>query len=106
MEAIKKVALISSFCNDQEKIGVLNKNIDNIRELGLDIVVLSPFYLPKEIVDKCDYFFVTKDNPVYEWPKKGWNFWRELPYKGKKLKMSKTVSDYGSAGVHQVKQLS
>lgn len=106
METIKKVALISSFCNDQEKIDVLNKNIDNIRELGLDIVVLSPFYLPKEIVDKCDYFFVTKDNPVYEWPKKGWNFWRELPYKGKKLKMSKTVSDYGWAGVHQVKQLS
>jgi hypothetical protein len=106
METIKKVALVSSFCNDQEKIDVLNKNIDNIRELGLDIIVLSPFYLPKEIVDKCDYFFVTKDNPVYEWPKKGWNFWRELSYKGKKLKMSKTVSDYGWAGVHQVKQLS
>ena len=103
---MKKVALISSFCNDQEKIDVLNKNIDIIKELGLDIIVLSPFFLPKEIVDKCDYFFVTKDNPVYEWPKKGWNFWRELPYKGKTLKISKTVSDYGWAGVHQVKQLS
>lgn len=106
METIKKVALISSFCNDQEKIDVLNKNINNIKELGIDVVVLSPFYLPKEIVDKCDYFFVTKDNPVYEWPKKGWNFWREMPYKGRTLKISKTVSDYGWAGVHQVKQLS
>lgn len=105
MENIKKVALISSFCNDQEKIDVLNKNIDIIKELGLDIIVLSPFFLPKEIVDKCDYFFVTKDNPVYEWPKKGWNFWREAPYKGKTLKISKTVSDYGWAGVHQIKQL-
>jgi hypothetical protein len=105
METIKKVALISSFCNDQEKINVLNKNIDIIKELGLDIIVLSPFFLPKEIVDKCDYFFVTKDNPVYEWPKKGWNFWRETLYKGRTLKISKTVSDYGWAGVHQIKQL-
>ena len=104
MEA-KKIALISSFCNDQEKIDVLIKNINIVKSLGLDVMVLSPFYLPKEVVDRCDYFFVTKDNPVYEWPKKGWNFWRETPYKGKTLKISKTVSDYGWAGVHQVKQL-
>jgi hypothetical protein len=101
----KKIALISSFCNDQEKIDVLLKNISIVKELGLDVLVLSPFYLPKEIVDKCDYFFVTKDNPVYEWPKKGWNFWREMPYKGKTIKISKTVADYGWAGVYQVKQL-
>jgi len=102
---VKKAALISSFCNDQEKIDVLIKNINIVKELGLDVVVLSPFYLPKEVVDKCDYFFVTKDNPVYEWPKKGWNFWREMPYRGKKIKISKTVSDYGWAGLYQVKQL-
>lgn len=102
---IKKIALISSFCNDQEKIDVLLKNISIVKGLGLDVLVLSPFYLPKEVVNKCDYFFVTKDNPVYEWPKKGWNFWREMPYRGRKIKISKTVSDYGWAGVHQVKQL-
>jgi len=36
----KKVALISSFCDDQEKIDTLNENIKKLKAHGLDIFLI------------------------------------------------------------------
>jgi hypothetical protein len=102
---MKKLALISSYCDSQEKIDVLIKNIKKIKEKNIDVLVISPFPLDVNVVKNMDYFFVTKDNPVYEWPKKGWNFWQQQMLGGKVVTISKTVSDYGWASLHQVKTL-
>jgi hypothetical protein len=101
-----KVALISSFCNNQEKIDVLEKNINIIKSHGLDVIVISPFNLPENITSKCDYFFITKDNPILDWPTRSMYAWRKLNVDGVKYSIARTYPDYGFAGLTQIKQLS
>lgn len=102
---MKKLALISSFCNDETKINVLVRNMEKLKEMNFDILLISPIHLDIEVTKYCDYYFFTKDNPVYSWPIRGWNFWRTFYMDGKHIKISKTVSDYGWASLNQIKQL-
>ena len=103
---MKKVALISTFCDTPEKLEVLERNIDNVRICGLDVIVISPFFLPENVQKKCDYFFLMKDNPVLDWPAKAMFAWRELSLNDKLIKITRTYADYGWAGLFQVKKLS
>jgi len=102
----KKVALISSFCNNQEKIDVLEKNIKIVKSHNLDVIVISPFNLPEYITKQCDYFLITKDNPILDWPTRAMFAWRGLNVNGARYVMTKTYADYGYAGLTQIKQLS
>lgn len=103
---MKKVALISTFCDTPEKLEVLERNIDNVRTCGLDVIVISPFFLPETIQKKCDYFFLMKDNPVLDWPSKAMFAWKDLILDSKHIKITRTYPDYGWAGLFQVKKLS
>ena len=103
---MKKVALISSFCDTQEKLNILNKNINIIKNLNIDIILISPIFLPESTTSLCDYYFQTKDNPVLDWPIKSMCIWKEISIKNVKYKITGTCGDYGWAGLHQVKQLS
>ena len=102
----KKIALISTFCDTEEKKEVLRKNISLIKENGIDVLVISPFFLPEDIISSCSYFFLTKDNPLLDWPVKAYCWWLKIYHNGKTYKMSKTFPDYGFAGLNQAKQLS
>ena len=102
----KKVALISTYCDTQEKLDVLSKNIDNVKTFGLDVIVISSLILPEYIQNKCDYFLLMKDNPVLDWPQKAMFAWQELMLNGEKIKITRTYADYGWAGLYQVKKLS
>ena len=103
---MKKVALIGSYCDTHEKIEVLNKNINIVKNLGVDVIVISPIFLPETTTSLCDYYFQTKDNLLLEWPTRAMLIWKEIFIEGSKYRMSKTLGDYGWAGLHQVKQLS
>jgi hypothetical protein len=103
---MKKIALISSYCDSDEKIQVMLKNIEKIKSLLIEVMVISPFFLPKEVVDRCDYFFVTKDNPVLDWPHRAMYVWKDFSVNEKTFRINKTYADYGFAGLLQVKQLS
>ena len=103
---MKKVALISTFCDNQEKLDILERNIKIVKSHNIDVIVISPFYLPKNIVESCDYFFLTKDNMVFQWPERAMFYWRIVTYNNKSYKLSTTYADYGFAGLYQVKQLS
>lgn len=103
---MKKVALISSYCNTDEKIKVLEKNIETVKSQGLDVIVISPLPLPEVIQKKSDYLFIMKDNPVLDWPKKAMYAWRFIKIKGVNFKITKTYPDYGWAGLYHVKKLS
>jgi len=103
---LNKVALISSFCDNQEKMDVLEKNIKIIKSHNLDVIVISPFNLPEYLTKQCDYFFVTKDNPILDWPTRAMYAWRGSNINGTKYVMAKTYPDYGFAGLTQIKQLS
>jgi len=103
---MKKVALISSFCDTEEKIEILEKNIKIIKNLGVDVILISPIFLPSSSTSLCDYYFQSKDNPVLDWPTRSMFIWREMFIGQSKYKMTKTYGDYGWAGLYQVKQLS
>ena len=103
---MKKVALISTYCDTQEKLDVLEKNIDNIKKLSIDVIVISPIFLPQYIQTKCDYFLLTKDNPVLDWPGKAMQAWKNILINDKSITITRTYADYGWAGLFQVKKLS
>jgi hypothetical protein len=102
----KKVALISSFCDTQEKIDALEKNIKIVKSYNLDIIVISPFNLPEYITKQCDYYFITKDNPILEWPERAMFYWETYFKNNKVYKITTTYPDYGFAGLFQIRQLS
>ena len=101
-----KVALISSYCDTPKKVEVLKNNIQIIKSQNLDVILISPFYLEKDIVDLCDYFFITKDNPVFVYPEKAMIRWKKFFPTDREIKIFSAYPDYGFAGLTQVKQLS
>jgi len=106
---MKKIALISTFCDTQEKQDILFKNILKIKELGIDVMALGPNFiqLPSHITEACDYFFYTKDNPLLEWPVRAYTHWYRKEHSPEKiLYMHRGLADYGWAALYQTKKLS
>lgn len=58
---MKKLVLISSFCNSPEKIKILNCNLEILKKMDVTIVLHSPLFLEKEIVEKVDFFIFEKN---------------------------------------------
>ena len=107
LNKIKKVALISTFCNTEIKLDTLKQNILKVKDLGIDVMVISPIHLPKNITDLCDYYFQTKDNPLLEWPIRAYTHWYRKEHSPEKiLYMHRGLADYGWAALYQVKKLS
>jgi hypothetical protein len=103
---MKKIALISSFCDNQEKLNLLKKNVKTIKSFGVDVMVISPLKLDDETIDICDFLIYTKENPVLNWPEKAYFQWWDGTVDGKHITMTTTYPDYGYAGLLQVKRMS
>jgi len=103
---MKKIVLVSTFCDTEEKIKVLKENLLILKNLGLDTLVISPVSLPDEIIEISDFVFFTKENPVLHWPQRGFTFWQTSYSVDGWLTMHRTVGEYGWAGLYQIKKLS
>jgi len=66
----------------------------------------SPILLPNDTINKCDYFFLTKDNPVLNWPERAVYTWNKSNINNKNYTKTKCTTDYGWANIYQVKKLS
>ncbi len=97
---MKKIVLISTYCDTTEKVQILKNNITKIKSFGLDVLVISPLTLPSEII------FFTKENPLLVWPVRSFTFWKSVNTKEGWVKMHHNLADYGWAGLYQVKKLS
>jgi hypothetical protein len=102
----KKIVLISTYCDTDEKLEILKANIDTIKSLGLDVMVNSPLNLPSDLINKCDYFYLTKDNPTLEWPQRAIYVWKKLIINNTEIVLNKCGTDYGWAHMYQIKKLS
>ena len=103
----KKVALISTFCDTEEKLNILEENIIKIKKIGIDVIMISPIEIPQKIVKLCDYFFYTKDNELLKWPVRMYTHWYQMPISESRITtLQRGLADYGWAGLHQVKKLS
>ena len=102
----KKIALVSTYCDNQEKKNVLLELVEKVKSLGVDVMVISPLPLEKEHIDACDYLYFTKENPILGWPTRLFTFWREyIVGDGKVLTLQRGVGDYSWAALYHVKKL-
>ena len=102
---MKKIALISSFCDTQDKIELLIKNVKKIKSLEIDVMVISPLKLTDELINLCDYFLYTKENAVLNWPEKAYFQWWGGTFNGININMTMTYPDYGYAALLQFKRI-
>lgn len=100
---MNNIVLISAYCNTEEKLNVLRKNLKIIKSKGIDTAVISPLPFPEDITNLSDYTFITKENPVLDWPDRAISVWRTVPPTHEKL--TTTTPDYGFAGLNHVKRL-
>ena len=70
-----KIVLISSYCDTKEKIDVLINTIKSVKSYNLDVMVNSPLPLPSDVINMCDFYVQTKENPLLYWPKKSVMSW-------------------------------
>jgi len=98
---MKKLALISSYCETKEKLDVLKNTCQTLKSLGVDTFVSSPIKIEVE----SDFLFFTKENPILKWPDKGISLWRTIFYEGRELKLQPMIDDPGWASLYQIKKL-
>ena len=99
----KKLFLISSFCDSEEKIKILYENLKIIKNMGHDSLLLSPVYLPEKIIRLCDFYFQTKENPVKTIEEKTYIHWNQI---NDNYRLERFFPDYGWAALYQNKKLS
>jgi hypothetical protein len=104
---MKKIALISTFCDTEEKQNILKENIIKIKSLGIDVMAISPIEIPYDITKLCDFFFYTKENPLLGWPERAHTQWYRMPISENRItEIHRAFYDYGWAALYQTKKLS
>jgi FkbM family methyltransferase len=103
---MKKIALISSYCDTEDKVQILIENIRTLKNIGLDTLVISPIPLPSKVIELSDFVFFTKENPLLLWPIRSFTFWKTVYTENGWVMMHHNLADYGWAGLYQVKKLS
>lgn len=99
---MKKIIFITSYCNTQDKLDVLNLNLELLGSTGIDVFLYSPIELPIEVTKKTKYYFQNcesqkEDNYV--------NFWVADKYCGHKIKLNRLWKDTLNSGFNQTKFL-
>lgn len=103
---MKKIVLISSYCDTEEKLNILKKNLKIYKELGLDTLLISPIKLDNHVINLCDFYFYTKENPILCWPDRAYTHWLKVETdNGQKLTIHRGHCDYGWAALYQTKKL-
>lgn len=92
---MKKIALISSYCDNEDKLNILKKNILILKKIGVDVMLLSPIPIDSDIISLCDFFIYTKENPILRWPVRAHTFWLNFINKsGDNLYLHRDIDDY------------
>jgi len=103
---MRKIALISTYCDTQEKKDVFFDLVKKVKSYGVDVIAISPLSLEKEYIEACDFFYFTKENPVLSWPLRLFTFWRQFDLPdGRITTLQRGVGDYGWAALYQIKRL-
>lgn len=103
---MKRLVLISSYCDTDEKIETLKQNLIKLKKLELDTLLISPINLDCDIIKLCNYYFYTEENPLLCYPERLMSIWSILDLnQNTKLKLVRGYCDYGWASLLQIKRL-
>jgi hypothetical protein len=98
----KNLIIILSHCDTEEKLIVLEDNIQHLKSNGFDILLTSHIPLPESIQLQVEYLVYDKSNPILHWPKRGMVYWKTLNTKSESLKLVNILSDYGWTAFNQL----
>ena len=93
---MKEIILIGSYCNTQIKLDILEKQIDSLKLLNIDILVFGRYPLPSYIQKRCAYFRFDKYNPIIE----NRTLYHYLHTHGQEINY--VFEDYGYAALEQI----
>lgn len=74
-----QIAIIISHASSIEKIKVLDKCIEALKNNNFKIAISSHISIPEEQFEKIDYFIYDKENPVIDTGENSTTFWTNLP---------------------------
>lgn len=94
---MKRIALIQSHCNSEEKIIILRNTIKKLSDLGLDTLLFSHISLPQDIIESVNYFVCDKSNPIL-WEERRHVYW----WANNSVKLESSVPDYGWSVFNQI----
>ena len=103
---MKKIALISTFCNTPEKVEVLRNTLIQLKELGVDSAMLTSLEIPFDVISLATYCFTTKENPRIKWPEYARISKKSFFENGTSFTLVTGLADYGFAHAWQYKKLS
>ena len=106
---MKRIVLISTFCNTEEKQDILYGTLTKIKNLGLDTMIICPNFikLKENIITLSDFVFYTKENPLLSWPIRQYTHWFEKEITENRIcTFHEGHVDYGWAALYQIKKLS
>tara|TARA_B110000977_G_scaffold189458_1_gene258982 strand:+ start:3270 stop:4256 length:987 start_codon:yes stop_codon:yes gene_type:complete len=102
---MKKLALISTYCNTKEKQEILIDNIKSFQELGVDTLIFSPKgILPQDIINLSNHCILTEENPVPPLTTRSQLLYK-FPKSDLSLRHTLVYLDYGWASLNQLKKL-
>ena len=96
---------ITSHCNDDDKIEILERNISILKDSGFKILVASHIPLCDRILSSIDYFVYDKSNPILYYPERYMEFWKTIEIDRKSLKLNTFLPDYGWTVLNQYKKI-
>lgn len=100
-----QIFLLSCYCNNDEKLNSLRRNIKYIKSKNFHCALISPLPLPIDIQESVEYVIKIDENPVLEWPTRGIYFFYTFYNKDGIFQVLTTLPDYGWVCLYHVKKL-
>ena len=103
---MNKLYCILSHCDTDHKISILKKNIEILKSLDYDILLVSHVPLDKEIVNSVNYFIYDKSNPIFYYPQRYMMVYNFISVRNKQIKLEMALPDYGWTVLNQIQKTS
>ena len=103
---MKKLAIIISHCDTDEKRNILRETISKLKKIDLDILLFSHIPVSRDIQDSINYLIIDTSNPILTMNNSHitMNLWLRRIYKGKKIELVFVRPDYGWTVFNQIKK--
>ena len=90
--------IITCHCNDENKLKVLDENIDLLKSNGFNILLISHISIPFNLQQKVEYYLFDKSNPIIYPPVRTFRFWNTRSHPTDKTKIIKLRSNHPDYG--------
>lgn len=96
----KDCLVITSYCDNEEKLDILRKNIGILKQYNKDICIHAHYPLPMDIQKDVNYYIYDKSNPIINFDKRSIIMWRNDDI----YRLNILKRDYGFTVASQIKQ--